>query len=130
VGEWRYSSTILASALDGGEWSDSRPGSFNPGTHWMGVWVGLRADLDTVEKRKILPCRKSNPARPTHGPSLYRLHNFTVQISLHPIKGVRLVGHVERMGEKIKKLTMSLFENLKETDHSFMMIILIWILRK
>jgi hypothetical protein len=32
LGEWRYSSIhSLTSALDGGEWSASRPGSLNPG---------------------------------------------------------------------------------------------------
>jgi hypothetical protein len=25
------------------------------GTHWTGVWVGLRASLDNLERRKILP---------------------------------------------------------------------------
>jgi hypothetical protein len=43
----------LTSALDGGEWSDSRPGCFTPkervsGTHWIGGWVGLRTGLDAV----------------------------------------------------------------------------------
>jgi len=29
-----------------------------PGTHWIGVWVGLRADMDAEVKRKIpSPCR-------------------------------------------------------------------------
>jgi hypothetical protein len=33
-----------------------------PGTHWIGVWVGPRASLDAVVKRKIpSPCQKSNP---------------------------------------------------------------------
>jgi hypothetical protein len=47
-----YSSThSLTSALDGGEWSASRPGRFTPterapGTHWIGGWVGPRAILD------------------------------------------------------------------------------------
>jgi hypothetical protein len=66
--EWRYSSThSLILALDGGEWSASRPGRFNPserapGTHWIGGWVGPRAVLDVVVKRKIpSPCRESNP---------------------------------------------------------------------
>jgi hypothetical protein len=42
LGEWRYSSThSLTSALDGGEWSASRPRCFTPregsaGTHWIG----------------------------------------------------------------------------------------------
>jgi hypothetical protein len=49
----------LTSALAGGEWSDSHPGRFTPGkrapgTHWIGDWVGPRAGLDDVEKRKFL----------------------------------------------------------------------------
>jgi hypothetical protein len=48
----------LSSALDGGEWSASRPGRFTskeraPSTHWIGGWVGLRAGMDAVVKRKI-----------------------------------------------------------------------------
>jgi hypothetical protein len=44
---------FFTSVLDGGEWSDSRPGRFNsrervPGTHWIGDWVGPRAGLDKV----------------------------------------------------------------------------------
>jgi hypothetical protein len=58
-GEWRYSSThSLTSALDGGEWSVSRPGRFTPRertpcTHCNGGWVGPRAGLDALVKRKI-----------------------------------------------------------------------------
>jgi hypothetical protein len=54
LGEWRYSSThSLISALDGGEWSASRPGHFNPReralcTHWIGGWVDPSAVLDNV----------------------------------------------------------------------------------
>jgi hypothetical protein len=48
-----YLHTLLTSALDGGEWSVSRPGRFTskdrtPGTHWIGGKVGSRAGLDTV----------------------------------------------------------------------------------
>jgi len=48
----------LTSALDGGEWSASRPGYFTPrerapGTHWIGDWVGTRAVLDAVVKRNF-----------------------------------------------------------------------------
>jgi hypothetical protein len=33
-----------------------------PGTHWIGGWVGPRAGLDAVMKRKIpSPRRESNP---------------------------------------------------------------------
>jgi hypothetical protein len=58
-GEWRYSSIhSLTSALDGGEWPVSLPGHFTPRdrvpvTHWIGGWVGPRAVLDAVVKRKI-----------------------------------------------------------------------------
>jgi hypothetical protein len=64
--EWRYSSTILNLGTRG-EWSDSRLGRFTPweivpGTHWIGGWVGPRAGLDAMEKRKIsFPCWESNP---------------------------------------------------------------------
>jgi hypothetical protein len=69
--EWRYSSTYsLTLALDGGEWSASHPGRFipwggrTPRTHWIGGWVGPRAGLDAVAKRKIRdPCRESKPNR-------------------------------------------------------------------
>jgi hypothetical protein len=58
-----YLHIFFISALDGGEWSASRPGLFNPrerfpGTHWRGGWVGL----DAVVRRKIpIPYRDSNP---------------------------------------------------------------------
>jgi hypothetical protein len=78
--EWRYSSThSLTSALDGGEWSVSRPCCFTPrerapGTHWIGGWVSTRAVLDAVSKRKIPnSCRNSNPDHPARSQSLYRL---------------------------------------------------------
>jgi hypothetical protein len=50
---------FLNSALAGSEWSASTPGRFTPeerapGTHWIGGWVGPRAGLDDVEKRKFL----------------------------------------------------------------------------
>jgi hypothetical protein len=67
-GEWMYSSThSLTSALNGGEWSASLRGRFNPrkkapGTHHIGGWVGPKVVLDAVVKRKIpTPRRESNP---------------------------------------------------------------------
>jgi hypothetical protein len=50
---------FLTSALAVGEWSTSHLGPFSPGerapgTHWLGCWVGPRAGLDDVEKRKFL----------------------------------------------------------------------------
>jgi hypothetical protein len=66
--ERRYSSySFTTSALDGGEWSASRPsralppGERTSGTHWTGGWVGPRAGW-TRDRGKILsPCRGSNP---------------------------------------------------------------------
>jgi hypothetical protein len=55
------------SAVEGGERSASRPGRFTPGerdpsTYWIGGWVGYRAGLDVVEKRKIPNlCQELNP---------------------------------------------------------------------
>jgi hypothetical protein len=68
-----YSSTL---ALDGGEWSASRPDRFtprerDPGTHWIGV--GPRAVLDAVVKRKIpSPRWESNPRTPIVQPVAQR----------------------------------------------------------
>jgi hypothetical protein len=54
-GERRYSSYSLSTlALDGGEWSVSRPGEMTPSTHCIGGWVGPRASLDTQARGKIL----------------------------------------------------------------------------
>jgi hypothetical protein len=75
MGEWRYSSThCLTSALDGDEWSASRPGRFTPrerapGTHW----VGPRAAQDAVVKRKPpSPRRETNPRTPIVQPVAQR----------------------------------------------------------
>jgi hypothetical protein len=53
---------FLTLALVGGEWSASRRGPFTPeervpGTHWIGGWVGPRAGLDDMERRKLLPLK-------------------------------------------------------------------------
>jgi hypothetical protein len=47
----------LTSALDGSEWSASRPGRLTPRerprvTHWIGGWVDLRTSLDLVVEEK------------------------------------------------------------------------------
>jgi hypothetical protein len=61
---------FLTSALDGGEWSASHSGRFTcreraPLTGWIGGWVGPRAVLDMVVKRKIPSlCREPNPRIP------------------------------------------------------------------
>jgi hypothetical protein len=68
---------FLTTASDGGEWSATLTSCFTPreiapGTHWIGGWVGPRAGLDAVEKRRIsCPCRESNPGSQARNPSLY-----------------------------------------------------------
>jgi hypothetical protein len=45
-------------------WLASRPGRFTPDTHWIGGWVGTRADLDAVAKkinRTIAPVGNWSP---------------------------------------------------------------------
>jgi hypothetical protein len=68
--KYRYVHIFLTSALVGGEWSVSRPVRFTPGerahgTPWIGGWVGPRAGLDDVEKRKFLtlPALELRPLR-------------------------------------------------------------------
>jgi hypothetical protein len=71
---------FLTAALVRGEWSASRPCRFTPGerapgTHWVWGWVGPRAGLNDVEKRKfltlpglklrLLRCPAQPVARPT-----------------------------------------------------------------
>jgi hypothetical protein len=70
-GERRYSSySFLTSALDGGEWSASRPGRAlphgkDPRYPLYTRLVYLRTGLDTEVRGKILcPCRGSNPDSP------------------------------------------------------------------
>jgi hypothetical protein len=54
----------LTLALDGSKWSASHPGHFTPrerapGTHWIRDYVGPRAILDVMMKRKIpSPCQE------------------------------------------------------------------------
>jgi hypothetical protein len=63
---------------DGSEWSASRPGCITPReiaprTHWLGDWVGPRAVLDSVVKRKITsPRRESNRRTPIVQPVAQR----------------------------------------------------------
>jgi hypothetical protein len=69
-----YLQAFLTLALEGNEWSASRPSRFTSGekaigTYWMGDWEGPIAGLDAVAKRKN-PCPRpeSNPGRPAHSP--------------------------------------------------------------
>jgi len=62
-----YLQAFLTSAIHRGEWTASLlPGKRARGTHWTGGWLGPRAGLDSVAKRKKFyhcPCRESNLGR-------------------------------------------------------------------
>jgi hypothetical protein len=49
----------LTSAVDGGEWSASRPGRFTPGKELpvprIGHGVGFRAGVNAAEKKIVAP---------------------------------------------------------------------------
>jgi hypothetical protein len=70
---------FLTSALVGGEWSASRLGRFTPekraaATHSIEGWVGPRARLDDLEKRKFftLPGLELRPlCHPARSQPLY-----------------------------------------------------------
>jgi hypothetical protein len=92
-GERRYNSySFTTSALDGGEWSASRPGrAFSPGertpgTHWTAGWVGPRAGLDTEDRGKTLcPCRGSNPDRPVVQPVVRHYTDWATRLQCRPM---------------------------------------------
>jgi hypothetical protein len=79
-----YIHIFFTSALVGGEWSASSPCRFTSGkmtptrTHWIGGWVGPRAGLDDLEKRKFLTLQglELRPfGRPDRSQSVYRLRH-------------------------------------------------------
>jgi hypothetical protein len=67
-------------------WAASRPGRFNPrerapSTYWLEGWVGPRAVLDTVVKRKIpSPRRESNPRTPIVQPVAKRHTDWGITV--------------------------------------------------
>jgi hypothetical protein len=67
----------------------------DPGTHWIGGWVGLRAGLDAGARRKILcPCRRSNLDHPIVQPVVRHYTAWTTAPPRHRtyvVKYFRLV---------------------------------------
>jgi hypothetical protein len=82
VETWRYSSTILDLGTRW-RWVVSftplllYPLGKDPGTHWIGGWLGPGAGMDFMKKRKSYPCRESNTGHPAHNLSLHRL-SYTI----------------------------------------------------
>jgi hypothetical protein len=77
---------FLTLALDGGKWSASSLSHFtprerDPDIQWIGGWLGPRAGLDTMVKRKIpSPCQDSNP--PDHQARSPALHHWAIPLPL------------------------------------------------
>jgi hypothetical protein len=64
---------FLAATVGGEELSVSasisfHSGEMNPGTHWIGGWAGLRADLYDGKEWKSWPYRNSNSDPSSFGP--------------------------------------------------------------
>jgi hypothetical protein len=75
LGERRYSSSFSTSALDGGEWSASRPGRALPPVKGPPVpivqeagWAPEPVWTQRLEEKSFCPCRGSNPDRPVVQP--------------------------------------------------------------
>jgi hypothetical protein len=103
----------LTSALDGEEWSASRPGRFTsreraPATPWIGGWVGPRAVVDAMVKRKIpSPHRESKPRTPTVQPVSQRYTDWAITdlaIKLYSIKSTKNIELHKTMLNKINKI--------------------------
>jgi hypothetical protein len=86
----------VTSALDGGEWSASRPNRFNPrerapSTHWIRGWMGPRAGLDIVSRRKIPgPRRESNPDHPIVQPVGSRYTDWDIPAHVFILHEIRI----------------------------------------
>jgi hypothetical protein len=80
--EWKYSSTILTSALDRGKQSASCPCRFTqkiqpPAYILCRRLIAFRAGLDSVERRKRPSLRqKSNPALSVFHPIAYSVYRY------------------------------------------------------
>jgi hypothetical protein len=69
--------------------SCSIPGERALGTHWIGGWVGPRASMDAVAKRKIpSPFQESNPSCPARSLVAISTVGASVKCSLQETKGV------------------------------------------
>jgi hypothetical protein len=90
MGQWRYSSTILDLGTSC-RWvvnftsQPFTPGEGVPNTYWIGRWVGPRAGLDDVKRRKIilLPGLELRQAR---SQSLYRLPSSNIMAAKYTFR--------------------------------------------
>jgi hypothetical protein len=104
---------FLTSALDGGEWSRSRPGRFIPGErasdiNWIGVWVSPRSSLERWRAEKFsVPDRKRTPVfQPSH------YTNWPIIPTKHSGEHLWNVWFFYQYGEAIKNYKLLQLTNL------------------
>jgi hypothetical protein len=108
MGEWRHSFTILDL---GNSWRwvvSFTPRPLYSRGNRQSYPLDRRLSLDAVEKRKIVPCRESNPGYPARRPSLYPL-SYPDSSSLAYILQISTIS--------------AAFIN---TDYKFLIIFLLW----
>jgi hypothetical protein len=96
--EWRYSSTFFGPGPRRRWVVIFTPLQLYPretvlGTHWIEGWVGSRANLDDVDKRRSLHCRESNSDRPAR-----RCADWPIHIWHLSLLNTVLAGHYTRIG--------------------------------
>jgi hypothetical protein len=70
------------SAVDGRNWSVSRPGRFTTGeTATSNHWMDSRANLEAMEKRKFLSFPGNDPRRPARSLSLHKHSSLALGFS-------------------------------------------------
>jgi hypothetical protein len=80
------------------------PGKRAPGTHWIGDWVGPRAVLDAVVKRKISSPRwETNPRTPIVQPVAQRYTDWA--ITVHWTAFVANKVSLNKSHESVSRLT-------------------------
>jgi hypothetical protein len=75
------------------------PGGTPPGTNCIGGWVGPRAGLDAVKRRKIsCPCRESNPSSFV---VQYRIMGSLINDELEIILKQAVVAHLKALSQRL-----------------------------
>jgi hypothetical protein len=102
---------FLTSALDGGEWSASRPGSHipgerAPGTHWIGGWLDPRAGLAMWRKENSRTYRYSNSHPSVVQPLASRYADYAIPA---PLREIKLWKEYRKWREGVKDEEMKLF---------------------
>jgi len=90
--------SVLTWALEGDDWLTSRSGRFcprkDPGTHWLGGWMGAEPVWRFWKKRIIsCPCQDSSPEPPSPTKPTFRQRQETSVFSKAPRMVLRPTQH-------------------------------------